>query len=51
MPDIPRDTSRPDLEHHESGVPLIAVVLSGALSVGQLAPLEETARPREMSLK
>ncbi len=51
MPDIPRDISRPELTHHDSGVPLIAVVLSGALSVGQLAPLEEPPRSREVTLK
>ena len=38
-----------EAQHHEGGVPLITLVLSGALSVGQLTPLEGAARALEVA--
>lgn len=48
MPDT-RETPKHEAQHHEGGVPLLTLVLSGALSVGQLTPLEGAARPREVA--
>ena len=48
MPDT-RDLMTHETQHHESGVPLLTLVLSGALSVGQLTPLEIAARALEVT--
>jgi hypothetical protein len=48
MPDV-RDHTDHEAQRHDGGVPLIALVLTGALSVGQLAPLERPARALEVA--
>ncbi len=50
MPDT-RETQTHETQRHEGGVPLITLVLSGALSVGQLSPLEGPARALEVARK
>jgi hypothetical protein len=47
MPDTRELTH--ETQHHEGGVPLLTLVLSGALSVGKLTPLEGPARPLEVT--
>ncbi len=49
MPDERDHTQHEAPHHHGGGVPLIALVLTGALSVGQLAPLERPASALEVA--